>query len=344
MPGNILFICGSLNQTTMMHKIARNLSDFNCFFTPFYADGWIGLLARWGWLNFTILGGQHKRNTEKYLKENNLPVDFGGRQRDYDLVVTCTDTLIQKNIRGKRMILVQEGMIEPEGLLYWLVRTLKLPRYLANTATTGLSDEYDVFCVASEGYRRLFIQRGVRPEKIVVTGIPNFDDAEQYLQNDFPYHGFVLAATSSARETFQKDDRIAFIKKARRIAAERGKMLIFKLHPNENIKRAKREIHKYAPEAMIFEEGNLNHMIANCDVLLTQYTSAVYIGIALGKETYSYFNMKELRRLTPIQNQGSSAARIAEIARQLIYTPLSDRYKVSTKFQRRSQARALDAS
>ena len=30
------------------------------------------------------------------------------------------------------------------------------------------------FCVASEGYRDLFISKGVKPEKIYVTGIPNF--------------------------------------------------------------------------------------------------------------------------------------------------------------------------
>jgi hypothetical protein len=72
MSGHILFICGSLNQTTMMHKIAKNLGDFNCTFTPFYADGFLGLLARWGVLNFTILGGRHKKNTEKYFIEQNL--------------------------------------------------------------------------------------------------------------------------------------------------------------------------------------------------------------------------------------------------------------------------------
>jgi hypothetical protein len=241
-------------------------------------------------------------------------------------------------------MLVQEGMIEPEGFAYWLVRYLKFPRWLANTASTGISDEYDVFCVASEGYRRMFIRKGVRPEKIVVTGIPNFDDAEQYLDNDFPMHNFVLAATSSARETFQKDDRIAFIKNAKKIADDQEKPLVFKLHPNEKVKRARKEISKYAPGAIIFEDGDINHMIANCDVLLTQYTSAVFIGIALGKETYSYFNMKQLRRLTPIQNQGSSAVKIAEITRQLIFTPLSDRYKVLAKFQRRSRRRAFDVS
>jgi hypothetical protein len=47
---------------------------------------------------------------------------------------------------------------------------------LAGTAATGLSDAYHAFCVASEGYRDFFIRKGARPEKIIITGIPNFDN------------------------------------------------------------------------------------------------------------------------------------------------------------------------
>ena len=36
--GTIRFICGSLNQTMMMHKIAMQLQEHRCFFTPYYAD------------------------------------------------------------------------------------------------------------------------------------------------------------------------------------------------------------------------------------------------------------------------------------------------------------------
>ena len=44
MAKKILFICGSLNQTIMMHQIARSLMDeYDCFFTPFYADGMVDL-------------------------------------------------------------------------------------------------------------------------------------------------------------------------------------------------------------------------------------------------------------------------------------------------------------
>ena len=50
---NILFICGSINQTSQMHQIARHLSDHNCRFTPYYADGFIETLRRKDYLNFS---------------------------------------------------------------------------------------------------------------------------------------------------------------------------------------------------------------------------------------------------------------------------------------------------
>ena len=307
----------------MMHHIARQLGDHRCFFTPFYADGLLGWLSRLGLLNFTILGGRHQRNTLDYLTREGLPIDYGGRSHSYDLVVTCTDLVVQRNLRGKPLVLVQEGMIEPEGIGYRLVRRLKLPRYLADTAATGLSDAYDVFCVASPGFRDLFIRKGVKPEKIMVTGIPNFDHVEDLRENNFPHQNFVLAATSCARETFKRDDRVRFIEQARRIAA--GRRLIFKLHPNEDARRARKEIERHAPEALIFETGNVNHMIANCDVLITQFSSVVFIGLALGKEVYADRDLETLRRLTPLQNGGASAKRIAEVCQHLLGGALPER-------------------
>lgn len=311
MKKNILLVGGSLNQTTMMHQIATHLSsEHECFFTPFFDDGVLGYVSQKGWLDFSILGGKHRRNTEAYLQRQGLPIDHGGQARPYDLVITGTDLIIPGSLRSKRLVLVQEGMLEAEGALYQLVRTIGLPRYIANTAATGLSNAYDLFCVASPGYRDLVIGKGVDPRKVVVTGIPNFDNVQRYRENDFPMHHFVLAATSSNRETFHWDDREAFIRKARAIA--RGRTLVFKLHPNENVPRARREIEKVAPEAIIFEEGNTNHMIANCDVLITQTSSVTFVGLALGKEVYSDLNLDELRRLLPTQNGGTSASRIAE--------------------------------
>lgn len=59
MSEKVLFICGSLNQTTMMHKISKHLKGMQAFFTPFYSDGIIDLVSKTGALDFSILGGHH---------------------------------------------------------------------------------------------------------------------------------------------------------------------------------------------------------------------------------------------------------------------------------------------
>jgi hypothetical protein len=318
--GNILFICGSLNQTTQMHAIARNLMRENqCYFTHFYGDGIIDLAARLGWLDFTVLGGRHKRETEEFFFRNELNVDKKGAGRKYDLVVTCSDLLVQKNIRGERIILVQEGITEPEGMIYQLVKWLKLPRYLANTASSGLSNEYDIFCVASEGYAELFVRKGISQKKIAVTGIPNFDNIKNFQNNDFPFHGYVLVATSPLRETFRHDDRFAFIRKCRAIAGKRS--LIFKLHPLENIQRAIREIRENAPGAIVYSHGDINQMIANADAVITQQSTCTFVAIALGKEVHTNLDIDDLKRLMPLQNEGASAGHIAQICERALLTP-----------------------
>jgi hypothetical protein len=207
-------------------------------------------------------------------------------------------------------------MTEPETLIYHMVKILSLPRWIANTSMTGLSDNYELFFVASEGYRDLFISKGVDPLKIRITGIPNFDNAAQYLQNDFPYKNYVLAATSDRRETMNPENRKKFILNVLQIAD--GRRVIFKLHPNENWTRATDEINRYAPGALIYTDVNINPMIANCDILITRYSSVVYIGMALNKKVYSDFSMDLLRKLTPIQNNGTSAREIARISRESI--------------------------
>ena len=316
----ILFICGSLNQTTMMHKIAGFLGDHEYCFSPYYADGLIKLLAKSGFLNNTILGGRHRRNTMKYLEENNLPLDICGRKNSYDLVLTGSDAIIQKNIRKSRIILVQEGMTEPEGILYHLVKTLKLPRWLANTSVTGLSNAFDTFCVASQGYRELFIHKGVHPEKIVVTGIPNFDNLGDIERSDFPCKDFVLVATTPFRETMRPEIRPLFIRRCVEIAD--GRQLIFKLHPLENAYRAIREINRYAPSAKVYWRGDINKMMVNAQTVITQWSSCTFVALALGKEVISDISTAELKRLMPIQNGGTSAKKIAQVCRQIMNTPM----------------------
>jgi hypothetical protein len=335
--GNILFICGSLNQTTQMHAVARDLvKENNCYFTPYYGDGIVNFFAKNGWLNFTVLGGRHKRETEEYLSRHNLQVDSRGEARSYDLVVTCSDLLIQKNLRGNRVVLVQEGITEPEGIMYHLVKWLKLPRYLANTSTSGLSNAYDIFCVASNGYAELFVRKGVMENKIAVTGIPNFDNVKNAHNNNFQIHGHVLAATSPLRETFRFDDRRAFIRKCRTIAG--GRTLIFKLHPLENAERAAREIRKDAPGALIFVHGDINPMIANAEVVVTQQSTSTFVAIALEKEVHTNLKIEELKRLMPLQNGGASAEYIANICERVMHTPMgvlqANRKQAQTRLKR----------
>ncbi|MCE1165229.1 MAG: hypothetical protein LWX07_07490 [Bacteroidetes bacterium] len=308
----ILFICGSMNQTTMMHGISAHLGEgYDCYFTPYYTDGFKGILVNAGLLDFTILGGKFRRNTTEYLFRNNLKVDYKGTLNEYDLVVTCTDLIIQKNIKRKKIILIQEGMTDPENLFFYLSKYVKFPRYFASTSTTGLSDAYVSFCTASEGYRDLFVKKGCNPDKIRVTGIPNFDNCISYTKNRFPYKNYVLVCTSDTRETLRYENRKKFINNAVKIAA--GRQLIFKLHPNENHEKAEKEIKELSPDALVFAEANTNELIANCSVLITKYSSVVYVGLALGKEVYSDFNIEELKKMVPIQNNGSSAKNIAAV-------------------------------
>jgi hypothetical protein len=312
----ILFICGSLNQTTQMHQVAGELAEHEHAYTPYYGHGYIETLRRARCLEFTVLGDKLRRRCLAYLEREGLPIDLHGRRGGYDLVLTCSDLIVPRNIRRRPVVLVQEGILDPASLPFHLCRRLKvLPLWLAGTSTTGLSKRYDRFCVASDGYRDLFAANGAAADRIVVTGIPNFDDCRRYERNDFPHRHFVLVCSSDARETFKRDDRAAFIGRCVEIAA--GRQLIWKLHPNENAARAKREILDLAPGALVYSSGCAEEMIANCDVLVTQYSSTVFVGIALGKEVHSYNDLAEVRRLMPLQN-GSAARNIAAVCREVL--------------------------
>ena len=71
------------------------------------------------------------------------------------------------------------------------------------------------------------------------------------------------------------------------------------------------------PADRAFDAGSAEEMIANCDVLVTQYSSTVFVGLALGKECHSYFDPAELRRLMPVQN-ASAARNIADVCRAVL--------------------------
>ncbi|HTT72464.1 MAG TPA: hypothetical protein VMG32_14665 [Anaeromyxobacteraceae bacterium] len=314
----VLLTAGSFNQTTQMWQIAQALppAHFEPWFTPAYADGLLDTCRRFGLLEWTILGERLSRRGMDHLRDQGARIDEGGRKQRYDLYVLCHDLIVPRNVRGGRSILVQEGMTDPEGLGFELVRRARfLPRWLASTASTGLSDCYDRFCVASEGYRELFVRKGVRPEKLVVTGIPNFDDCARYTRNTFPYRDYVLVCSSDSRETFKRHDRREFLDKVGRIAA--GRPLVFKLHPNENAARAIREIAAVYPQAPVLTEGCAEEMVANCRVLIVEYSTLAYVGLALGKEVHAWEDVEILRRLLPEQH-GQAALRIAGVACELM--------------------------
>jgi hypothetical protein len=312
-PANILLICGTLNQTRAMIAIGNALSDHNCYYTPFYCDGHLLRASQRGQLDFTVLAGPLRERTLAFMRAAGVPIDDRGERREYDLVVTCTDLILQNNIEHKRIVLVQEGLTEREGFLFHLVKHLGVPRVFANTAAFGLSDGYEVFCVASPGARDLFRAKGVRDDKMVVTGIPNFDNVAAYRENDFPHWNFVLVCTSNARETFKYHDRMRFLRDALTIAA--GRPVIFKLHPAEQHDRAIREIRSIVPGALILTDGNTEQMIANSAAVVTGYSTVAFTAALLGKEVHSYIEPDVLRKVLPLQNRGTSAARIAEVCR-----------------------------
>jgi hypothetical protein len=317
----ILFTVGSLNQVTQMHAIAAHLPEYDCYFSQFYSDNPIVSLAvKAGVTDGTILGGQFRKRTEEYLAFHRLKNDYAQTVYNnyYDLSVVCSDLLVPKSIRATKSIWVQEGMTDPITSLSKIVKALDMPRYFAgNTSLNGTSNLCDIYCVASDGYRGHFEKLGTDPSKIIVTGIPNFDNIKPISSADFHHRNFVLVATSDIRECYGSDDRPEFIRNC--VAIANGRQLVFKLHPNEKKERAIREIKEHAPSnTLIFTEGNINPMIAHCEELITQYSTVVYIGLALNKKVGSYFDVEELKRKAPIQNGGRSAEHIAEICRTYI--------------------------
>jgi hypothetical protein len=316
MKKRILFICGSKNQTTQMHQIAMHLQEHDCAFTPYYVDGYCEWMRKVGWLDFTISGPRMAGLCVDYCEQHGLKVDYQGKEGNYDLVFTCIDVFVPKNVRQSKLILVQEGMTDPENYLFWLAKTLKfLPRWIAGTSMNGLSLMYDRFCVASEGYREFFIRKGSIADRIAVTGIPNFDDFAKFLQNDFPLSGYFLVCTNDLRECKMYENRKKFIQRGVKLAGER--QLVFKIHPNEKLDRAKREIEQYAPGALIYTEGSAEEMIANCDGFLSHFSTTTYVALTLGKEVHSDIPEEELRRLAPLQH-GQAAVKIAAVARELL--------------------------
>jgi hypothetical protein len=304
-----------------MDQISSFLSDeYDCWFSQFYPDY---EFEKWplraGLLESTIMSGHFKAKADKYLADHGLQSDYMALKNDYDMTVLCTDLIVSRKAKKAKTVWVQEGMIDE--LTPWS-KVVKMsgfiPRYLAmGTALNGSSNLCDIYCVGSEGYKNFFKKMGTDLDKMVVTGIPNFDNIPLFANNNFPERDYVLVATSDIRECFRKDDRIGFLNRCKEIVGDRK--VLFKLHPNELKDRAIAEIKSvFGDDAVVYTDGNSNHMVANCQELITQYSTLVYVGIVLGKKVHSYFDLNELYQLVPEQNEATSARRIAEICQGYI--------------------------
>lgn len=303
-----------------MHQISRHLPDFDCWFSQIYPDSAMmrAFLEYTPFADGTVVADSFRERSEHYLQQLGARIDYKAERNSYDLVVNCSDMIVDKKFRKGKTIWVQEGMIDKPTLLTGLVKAFGLPAYLTgDTSLNGSTNVCDIYCAASEGYKDYLSNFGTDGRKVIVTGIPNYDNQYEFLHNDFPFRDYVMVATSDMRETMRFENRGAFIRKAAKIAD--GRQLLFKLHPNEKVDRAEAEIKKHAPAGtLVFSNGNTNHMIANCSELITQYSTVVYTGIVLGKKVHSYFDLGQLKRLAPLQNGGSSAKNIAQLCRAYV--------------------------
>ncbi len=303
-----------------MHQISRHLQDFDCWFSQLFADTAVlrAIVKHTSVAERTVIAESFRKKSEHYLEQFGAQLDYGGEKNSYDLVVNCSDMIVAKKFRQGKTVWVQEGMIDKPTLLTGLVKAFGLPAYCtADTSLNGSTNVCDIYCTASEGYKDYFANYGTDASKLIVTGIPNYDNQREFIKNDFPLRDYVMVATSDMRETYRFENRRALIRRAARIAD--GRQLLFKFHPNEKLIRAEAEVKKFAPAGTVtFASGNTNQMIANCSELITQYSTVVYTGIVLGKKVHSYFDLEKLKSLAPLQNGGASAKNIAQICRAYI--------------------------
>ncbi|MBK8954842.1 MAG: CDP-glycerol glycerophosphotransferase family protein [Saprospiraceae bacterium] len=323
MKRKILHIVGSLNQTKQLHKISLEMPEYDHYFSQFFGEG---ILFKWmaesGWLDWTIMGTQSafRREQHQYLQSVQANYDYRGDQfkDEYEMVFMCSDLMVPKKFPHAKLVFVQEGMTDPVTRKSMFVKNLGLPAWFAgDTSLNGCSNKCDLYCVASEGYSKFFSEMGTDASKIRVTGIPNFDHVASFTSNNFPEKDYVLVCTSDIREVGGKENRVEFLNYCKKVAQDRK--IIFKLHPNEKPERATHEIRKVFGElAVIYTSFETETLIANCGELITQYSSVVYIGMALGKKVHSFFPLSQLKERVPIQNGGTSAKLIAELAKSLL--------------------------
>lgn len=145
---NILFICGSKQEALLMYAISKELTMYDCFFSTYYADGWLDILARNGFLERTMLSRKTLSVVEKILVDKGLHIDYRGLNHLYDLVILPKTAIIPKNIYDKKIILIENPFRETKPLSHLLSKYISKINinYLAS-ANNPLSDSK--ICVTS---------------------------------------------------------------------------------------------------------------------------------------------------------------------------------------------------
>jgi len=116
----ILFIGGSLNQTRIAHAVYGHLSeDYEARFSPYYCDGFLRVLQQKRPPSTSASSGGSSATGRWPISGNTISRSTRAGGRGITIwSFTTTDLLIQKNIRNKPVILIQEGMTDPENMLF----------------------------------------------------------------------------------------------------------------------------------------------------------------------------------------------------------------------------------
>jgi hypothetical protein len=249
------------------------------------------------------------------MEKMGLRLDIGATHR-YDIIVLGNDFFIPQDLRSRQpKVLIQEGWVWFREWRRWIAEHTPLPPWFAGANGAGLSRNYEYFCVASQGYKELFVRSGIEDHRVVVTGLPTLDAVERdfkHLVDDTRESNFVLITTHPGREYFDGENRRKLLAKGRTIA--QGRPIIVKLHPHEDHVRATREVSAWLPEAAVIVDADVNKLIANCSALVTTYSTTVFYALLLGKEVHCSHPINEILRLLPEQN-GQAAQRIADVCR-----------------------------
>ncbi len=157
----VLFVCGADRQTHEMHRIAQQLSDCRVWFTPYYGGTVLTMLRELGMLERTIAGNRLGEECLGYLRNHHLPIDLDGRRARYDLVVTCSDLVLARNTRARRVVVVHNGRLGVSHLLGSRIAH-RLSRWLGQSPSR--------WCVTSEADRESLHRLGFPGERITVIG------------------------------------------------------------------------------------------------------------------------------------------------------------------------------